>query len=92
MSSNEFLHEINLEQEIKSCSISKPYEALKSDFAKKIFKHLSNGTRFKQSYFEGILECLDDEESELSPRQRDDFINILDEYQETFDSIVKRYK
>lgn len=92
MSSNKSFHELDYDDEIKTCSISNPYEALKSDFAKKIFKHLSNGTRFKQSYFEGILECLDDEESELSPRQRDDFFNIIDEYQETFDSIVKRYK
>jgi hypothetical protein len=34
------LHELDYDDEIKTCGITKPLDALKSDFAKKIFNHL----------------------------------------------------
>lgn len=92
MSSNKSLHELDYDNEVKGCDISKPYDALKSNFAQKLFKHLSKGTKFQEWYFEGIIESLNDEELELSEGQRDDFFRLIDEYQETFDHIVKRYK
>ena len=45
MSSNKFFDELDYDNELKACNISRPYDALKSDFAKKILNNLSKKTK-----------------------------------------------
>lgn len=92
MSSNKHFDELDYDQEIKACNISKPHDALKSDFAKKILDHFSKKTKFKEWYIDRIIEKLTDEEQEFTEEQRDDFFELIDQNQRFFDSIVKRYK
>ncbi len=92
MSSNKHFSDLDYGQEISACNISKPYDALKSDFAKKILNNLSKKTKFKEWYIERIIEKLTDEEQEFTEEQRDDFFELIDQNQEFFDSLVKRYK
>lgn len=92
MTSKKFFDELDYDQEIKACNISKPYDALKSDFAKKILNNLSKKTKFKEWYIERIIEKLTDEEQEFTEEQRDDLFELMDQNQEFFDSIVERYK
>ena len=92
MSSNKFFHELDYDNEVKACDISKPHDALKSDFAKKILNNLSKKTKFKERYIDRIIEKLTYEEEEFTEEERDDFFELIDQNQEFFDSLVKRYK
>lgn len=92
MSSHKHFSDLDYDQEIKACDISKPHDALKSDFAKKILNNLSKKTKYKEWYIDRIIEKLTDEEQEFSEEQRDDFFELIDQNQEFFDSLIKRHK
>lgn len=60
---------INLDAEVKQCSVIKPYEALQSDFAKKLIDHIASNSKFKEQHIRDIMCKLDDETKTLSPEE-----------------------
>jgi hypothetical protein len=60
---------INLDAEVKQCSVIKPYEALQSDFAKKLIDHIASNSKFKEQHIRHIMCKLDDETKTLSPEE-----------------------
>ena len=83
---------LSLDKEIKQCSIIKPYEALQSNFAKKLICHLASNSRFNKQYIRGITDKLEDQTQTLSPEEGKDFLEFISEHQDFFDGIIKRYK
>lgn len=57
-------HTLNLDKEIKQCAITKPYDALKSDFGKKLIEHLASDSNIRE-----IVHKLDDETEVLTPKE-----------------------
>ncbi|THV60719.1 hypothetical protein [Chryseobacterium candidae] len=55
---------INLDKEIKQCVITKPYDALQSDFGKKLIEHLASNSNIRE-----IVRKLDDETETLTPQE-----------------------
>lgn len=55
---------INLDKEIKQCTITKPYDALQSDFGKKLIEHLASNSNIRE-----IVRKLDDETETLTPQE-----------------------
>jgi hypothetical protein len=92
MSSTPLLHEINYDDEIKTCGITKPIDALKSDFSKKILNHISSKGKLAKWFVADIMGKLEDESVELTEDEATDFLNLIAVNQETFDLIVKRYQ
>lgn len=92
--SSPYLLDQNFDSEIKTCVITKPIEALKSDFAKKIFDHISKHDKFNKRYINDIVSKLEDETGEetLTEKEASDFLYLMDEYQDSFDEIVGRYQ
>lgn len=91
MSSNTLLNELDYDDEIKTCGITKPLDAIKSDFAKKIFKHLSSKSSYKRWMINDVLKKLEDESNELTEEEAGYLIFLMEENEEIFDLIVKRY-
>lgn len=60
---------IILDAEVKQCSVIKPYEALQSDFAKKLIDHIASHSKFKEHYIKEIVHKLDDESQRLTPKE-----------------------
>jgi len=60
---------ISFDDEIQQCTITKPYEALQSDFAKKLINHLASRSKLKESYIRKIIEKIDDETESLSLKE-----------------------
>ncbi len=83
---------INLDNEIKQCTIVKPYEALQSEFAKKLITHLASKSKFKEQLIRDIAQKLEDETQTLTPDEGIDFLELLDENKDFFNEIIKRYK
>ncbi|MBN8643464.1 MAG: hypothetical protein J0L86_16755 [Flavobacteriales bacterium] len=92
MPSKNFLNKINYDDEIKTCGITKPLEALKSDFSKKILNHISSKGKLAKWFVRNIMCKLEDESIKLTHDEATDFLNLIDVNQETFDLIVKRYQ
>ena len=47
---------LQLNKEIKQCEITQPYEALQSNFAKKLVDHLLPQSKFKEEHIKGIAQ------------------------------------
>lgn len=92
--SSPYLLDQNFDSEIKTCVVTKPIEALKSDFAKKIIDHISKHDKFNKRYINDIVSKLEDETGEetLTEKEASDFLYLMDEYQDSFDEIVGRYQ
>lgn len=58
-----------LYNEIKHCVITKPHEALQSDFAKKIIDHAASNSKFKEQHVRQIADKLNDETKPLTPEE-----------------------
>jgi len=91
MSSNTLPNELDYDDEIKTCGITKPLDAIKSDFAKKIFKHLSSKSSYKRWMINDVLKKMEDESKELTEEEAGYLIFLMEENEEFFDMIVKRY-
>lgn len=63
------LNKLALDNEIKHCAITKPYEALQSDFAKKIINHVASNSKFKEQHIRELADKLDDESQTLTPEE-----------------------
>ena len=83
---------INLDTQIKQCSVIKPYQALQSNFAKKLIDHMVSHGKFKEQHIREIICKLDDESQTLTPGQGKDFLEFMQEHNDFFDAIIKRYK
>lgn len=83
---------INLDTQIKQCSVIKPYQALQSNFAKKLIDHVVSHSKFKEQHIREIICKLDDESQTLTPGQGKDFLEFMQEHNDFFDAIIKRYK
>ena len=83
---------IILDTEIKQCTITKPYEGLQSDFGKKLIDHLATHSKFKEEHIKEIVHKLEDQTQTLTPKEANDLIEFMNEHQDFFDAIIKRYK
>ena len=83
---------IILDTEIKQCTITKPYEGLQSDFGKKLIDHLATHSKFKEEHIKEIVYTLEDQTHTLTTKEANDFIEFMNEHQDFFDAIIKRYK
>ena len=83
---------LHFDKEIKQCSIIAPYEALQSDFAKKLIDYLASRSKFKEQHIRDIAHKLDDQTQTLTPEEGKDFLEFIDENKEFFDKLIKRYK
>lgn len=83
---------LQLDKEIKQCAITQPYEALQSNFAKKLVGHLLPHSKFKEEHIKGIVQKLEDETETLTPEEGKDFLEFMQENKDFFDGLIKRYQ
>ena len=75
--SKAFSHKIDMDSEVKQCNIVRPFEALQSDFAKKLLEHLVWNSKYKEQYLKDIISKLDDETQTLTSEEWKSFLDFM---------------